>query len=91
MAEKAIPQGLKPLFRRRLVSLNLRPRRQDHPEVKRDTSERTQLEQLVATVAAGQGVPADLEDVEKHLDGVAHHVHFCCRAVAPADGDFDGT
>src|SRR5258707_14025312 len=44
---------------------------------------------LVAAVAAGQGVPADDEDVEKHLDGIAEHVYFGGRRVTPTDRDFD--
>ena len=41
-------------------------------------------------IFAGEGVPADDEDIEKHLDGVAEHVYFGGWGMAPANRDFDG-
>src|SRR5437588_10214328 len=41
-------------------------------------------------VAAEEGVPADFENVEKHLDAVAEHADFGGGGMAPAHGNFRG-
>src|SRR5207248_2319561 len=40
-------------------------------------------------VAAEEGVPADFEDVDQHLQTVAEHADFRCRGMAPANRNFD--
>jgi len=44
----------------------------------------------LAGVAAEEGIPADFEDVEEHLEAVAEHADFGGWGMAPAHGDFHG-
>src|SRR3984885_16091767 len=41
-------------------------------------------------IAAGEAVPADVDQVGEHPQAVAQHVDFCARIVSPANRNFRG-